>query len=172
MRQPCVEVSPVGLAEFGLDRPVFLCNECLDGGFALADQAQRYRLDAPGGPCARQLAPQDRRDREADKVVKRTARPVGINQLGIQFARLRHGGEDGVLGDLVEYDTLDRLVLDQPAILQQFEDMPADRLSLAVGVGCEDQPVSRFQRRGDFANALFRAAGHLPFHGKILVRKD
>ena len=172
MRQPCIEIAPVGLAEFGLDRPVFLRDKCLDGGLALADQAQRHRLDAPGGPCARQLAPQHRRDREADKVVECAARPVGVDQLGIQFARLRHGGEDGVFGNFVEDDALDRLVLDQPAILQQFENVPADRLSLAVGVGGEDQPVGRFQRRGDFANALFRAAGHLPFHGKILVRQD
>ena len=57
MGQPGVEVTSVGLAEFGFYRPVFLRVECLDGSFALTDQAQRDRLDAPGGPCARQLAP-------------------------------------------------------------------------------------------------------------------
>ena len=62
MRQPRDEVAPVGLAQFCLNRPVFLCDEGLNLGFTLADQAQRNRLHAPRRTRARQFAPQDGRD--------------------------------------------------------------------------------------------------------------
>ena len=62
MRQPCLEITAVGLAEFGFYRPVFLRGESLDGGFTLADQAQRHRLHTACRARAGKLAPQDRRD--------------------------------------------------------------------------------------------------------------
>src|SRR5206468_3438309 len=82
-----VEMGEAGLqrlllrcAEQGIDRPVFAGLEDLDLGFALADQAQRDRLDPAGRTAARQLAPQYRRQREADQVVERPAGEIGVDQ--------------------------------------------------------------------------------------------
>ena len=172
MCQPRGKVAAVALAELGFDRPVFLRDKCLDGGFTLTDQAQRYRLHPAGRAGAGKFAPQHGRDRKSDEIVQRTARPIGVDQFGIQFARLCHRGQDGVLCHLVEYNPLDRLVLDQSLVLQQFQNMPADRLALAVGVSGEDQTIGGAKRRGDFPDAFLRPAGDLPLHRKIFVRKD
>src|SRR3546814_10374602 len=64
-------------AEIGLDAPVLLGAELLDLGLALADQPQRHRLHAAGRARPRQLAPEHRRQREADQVVERPARQIG-----------------------------------------------------------------------------------------------
>src|SRR5207237_6102778 len=72
--------------ENDLDRPVFARLEGLDLGFALADQPQRHRLDATGRLAARQLAPQHRRQGEADKIIEGTAGEIGLDQLAIDLA--------------------------------------------------------------------------------------
>ena len=64
----------------GNDRPVFARHEVLDLQLAVANEPQRHRLDAAGRARARQLAPQDRREREADQVVERAAREIGVDQ--------------------------------------------------------------------------------------------
>ena len=74
LRRPAV-------VKLGLDRPVFARPEGLDLGFALADQAQRHRLHAAGRAAARQLAPQHRREGEADQIVERAAGQIGVDQL-------------------------------------------------------------------------------------------
>src|SRR6185437_8136006 len=48
--------------ELDLDGPVFARLERLDPGLALADEAERHRLDAAGRAAARQLAPQHGRE--------------------------------------------------------------------------------------------------------------
>src|SRR5262245_61519471 len=60
------EMAAVRRGEVGLDRPVFARLERLDLVLALADNAQRHRLYAAGRAAARQLAPQHRRQGEAD----------------------------------------------------------------------------------------------------------
>ena len=93
--------------EVDVDGPVFLRLERLDLALALADQAERHRLHAAGRPAARQLAPEHGREREADQVVERAAREIGLDQLAVQVARMADGVEHGVLGDLVEHHALD-----------------------------------------------------------------
>jgi hypothetical protein len=50
--------------------------------------------------------------------------------------------------------------------------VPGNRLSLAVGVGGEDQFVVGLERLGDGADMLLAVARHLPFHLKIMVGVD
>ena len=171
MGEARLEISPVSLSKLGLDGPVFLRDEGLDGGFALADQTQRHRLHAACRPRARQLAPQHWRDREADKIIKRPSGAIGVDEFGIKRTRLRHRGQNGTLRHFVEDDALYRLLLDQIAILKQFEDMPADGLALTVRVGRQDQPVRPAQCLCDVADMPLGAAGDLPFHGEVLFRK-
>ncbi len=88
--QPGLEVLVARRAEDGGDLPVFLADEALDLGFAVADQAQRHRLDAAGRAGAGQLAPQHRRQREADEIVERPAGEIGIDQRRVDLARIGH----------------------------------------------------------------------------------
>ena len=67
----------LGGREQGLDGPVFVGPEGLDLGLAVADEAQRDRLHAAGRAGARQLAPQHRRQGEADEIVERAAGQIG-----------------------------------------------------------------------------------------------
>ena len=61
-------------------RPVFARDELFDLKLAVADEPQRDRLHAAGRTRARQLAPEHRREREADEIIQRAARQVGIDQ--------------------------------------------------------------------------------------------
>ena len=54
-----------------------------------------------------QLAPQHRREAEADEIVERAARLVGVDQMLVEAAAVAHGLEHGGLGDLVEHHALD-----------------------------------------------------------------
>ena len=69
------------------ERPVFARDERLDLELAVADEAQRHRLHAAGRARAGELAPQDRRQREADEVVERAARQVGVDERLVDLAR-------------------------------------------------------------------------------------
>ena len=70
-----------GMQALGLDRPVFAGDEGFDLFLALDDHAQRRRLHAAGGQAALDLAPQHRRQVEADQVVQRATRLLGIDQV-------------------------------------------------------------------------------------------
>ena len=145
--QPRGEALPVGL-EGRADLPIFLRLEDLDLALAVDDQAQRDRLHPARRLGARQLAPQDRRQREADQIIERAARPVGVDQILIEPARMLHRLGHRRIGDRVEGHALDvgrqRLLLPK-----HFLDVPADRLALAVGVGGEDQRVGVLRLVGD-----------------------
>ena len=57
----------------------------LDLALAVEDQAQRHRLHAAGRARAGQLAPQHRREREADQIVQRAAGQVGVDQRAVDL---------------------------------------------------------------------------------------
>ena len=107
MRQPRREAFAGFGLELDLDRPVFAGLERLDLGFALADQAQRDRLHAAGRAAARQFAPQHRRQREPDQIIERATRQIGLDQLGVDLARVAEGVEHRVARHRVEHDALD-----------------------------------------------------------------
>ncbi len=158
--------------EGDLDAPVFLRLEQLDLALAVADQPQRDRLHPAGGAGAGKLPPQDRRQREADEIVERAAGEIGVDQIAVDLARVPHRVEDRVLGDRVEDDALDRLVLDRALRAEHLEQVPGDRLALAVRVGGKDQPVGAVHRRGDLRQPLARLGVHLPMHREVVLGID
>ncbi len=89
-------------------RPVFPGDEFLDFELAVAYQPQRHRLHPPGRARARQLAPQHRRQGEADQIVERAAGEIGIHQRLVDGAGMLHRLGDRLLGDGVEDHPLDR----------------------------------------------------------------
>jgi hypothetical protein len=83
-----------------------------------------------------------------------------------------HRIRDRLLGDGVEHDALDLVVLDRALFLQHFEHVPGDRFALTIGVGCEDQLVGALQRLGDIIEPASRLGIHFPDHLEIGLRID
>ena len=161
-----------GGQESGLDGPVFVGLEGFDFGLAVADQAERYGLNAAGGAGAGQLAPQHRRQVEADQVVERAAGEVGVNQRPVDLARFLHRLEDRLLGDRVEGHTLDdHTLLDEFLIVQHLEDVPGDGLAFPIGVGCENEFFGALHSGGDLFHRLFGVI-YLPVHDEVVVGLD
>src|SRR5690606_37552889 len=132
----------------GLDGPVLACLERLDLLLALDDHAQRRRLYAPGREARLDLAPQHRREVEADQVVERAPRLLGVDQLTLDRTRLAHGFLDRARRDLGEHHALQRLALEQAALAQDLGDVPADRLALAIRVGRQPDAFRAARRLG------------------------
>ncbi len=151
--QAGLEIGAVRGAQLRLDLPVFLRLEGLDFQLAVADQAQRYRLHPAGRTRAGQLAPQHRGEVEADQIIERPAGEIGVHQLAIDLARMLHCSGDGVLCNGVEHHPLDIDILEHTALFQHFEQVPGNRLALAVGVGCEDELFRALHSIGDLADA-------------------
>ena len=107
------KTSPAAGAEDRPDRPVFLGVKGLDLELAVTDKPQGDRLHAAGRARTGQLAPQHRREGEADEIVERAARQIGIDQSRVELAGIAHRLEHGLGGDGVEHDALDELVLEQ-----------------------------------------------------------
>ena len=137
--------------------------ENLDLALAVDDQPQRDRLHPARRLRARQLAPQDRRQSEADQIIERAPRPVSVDQILIEPARMLHRLGHRRIGDRVEGHALDvgrqRLLLPKHLL-----DVPADRLALAVGVGGEDQRIGVLRLVGDGAHLLRAVGRDLPQH--------
>ena len=158
--------------ELGLDRPVFARPEDLDLGFPLADQAERDRLNPPRRAGARQLAPQHRREREADEVVERAPREIGVDQPLIEIARVAERFVDRGLGDLVKHHPLDVDILENGLFGERRADMPGDRLAFAVRVRREVEILRVPDRADDRGEVLLRSGHDLPAHGETVIRKN
>ncbi len=159
--------------ELGLDRPVLACVEGLDLHLALDDQPQADRLHPTGRTRAGQLAPEHRREVEADEIVECPARQIGIDQRRIDLARVLHRFGDRGLGDRVENHPADGGVfLDRLAFAQGFFEVPGDRLTFAVGVGGEDQLVVILQSVGDGLDVFAAVRAHFPGHLEIVLGVD
>jgi hypothetical protein len=128
-------------------------------------------LHPASGLGARQLAPQHRRQREADQIVERAAGPVGIDQIIVERPRTGHRLSDRGLGDRVERDPLD--IGGQRAPLpEHLLHMPADRLAFPVRIGGQDQLVGFLRLVGDRLELLGLVGIGLPLHRKARVRID
>ena len=158
--------------QIGLDRPVFLGPERLDLHLAVDDDPQGDRLHPTRRPRTRQFAPQHRRQGEAHQIVQRAAGQIGLDQLHIQLARIGHGLQHSGLGDGVEGDPFDGRIFQRLLLRQDLQHVPADRLTLAVGVGRQDDAVGLLRRLGDLRHPLGGAGVDFPAHGEVIVRQD
>ena len=168
--QTRVELGAVVL-HLGEHAPVFLRPEGLDLALSLDDQTQRDRLHAARAFGAGELAPQHRRKCEAEQIIQRAARQIGVDQRLIELARLLHRPQNGGLGDRVEGDAVD-LHRQALALSQQFLNVPADRLALTVGVGGEHEAGRALGRVGDFLEAALLVAVEFPLHRKVGIGID
>ena len=130
-----VGVGDAGV-EFGDDVPVAGAAERHPLAFALNDDAGRHRLDPARRQLGRHLLPQHRADLVAVEPVQDAAGLLGVDQVDVQVARVGGGLQDRRLGDLVEHHPLDR-----DARLERLEQVPGDRLALAVTVRREVELV-------------------------------
>ena len=168
--QPRREWRAIGL-EARHHRPIFLRPEQLDLALAVDDQAQRDRLHPPRRLGAGELAPQDRREREPDQIIERAAGAVGVDQILVECTRLRHRLEHRALCDRVEGNPLN-MRRQRLFLAQHFLDVPADCLTLAVGIGGEDQRVGLSGLVGDRLQLLGLVGVGFPVHREAVVGID
>ena len=90
--------------------------------------------------------------------VEETTSLLGINAVNIEFGRLGERLLDGALGDLVEHHALVATVVATDDLAQ----VPGDRLSFSIQVGCEIDGVS-------FLGQTLQLANHLLLAGQNLV---
>ena len=120
------------------------------------DEPGRDRLHAAGGQAGHDLLPQHRRDLVAVEPVEDPARLLGLDEVHVEVARVLGGLEDRRLGDLVEDHPLDRDALR----LQLVEEVPGDRLALAVLIGGEVELVGVLEQVLELADLRLLVARH------------
>ena len=173
-----VELDQLGRERLGFllrarfERPVFLRHESHDLGFALADQAQRRRLHAAGRQARLHLAPEQRRQVEADQIIERTTRLLGVDEVVGDIARVGDGIADRALGDFVEHHALHGLALERVLFLQQLDQMPGNGFAFAIRVGGQEQRVGVLQSTDDRPHVFLVAVDDLVFHLEIGFRVD
>ena len=118
------EVFILGGRHGGFDGPIFLRAEGFDFQFAVADQTQRDRLHTPRRTRARQLAPENGREGEADEIIQCAAGQISLYQRCIDLAGVFHRFQNGRFGDGVENHALDGLALQHLLLIQNFQHMP------------------------------------------------
>ena len=134
------------------ERPVLSRDERLDRPLPLDDDTEGDALDAPGGQAAAHLVPQQRADLVADEPVEDAPRLLRIDLVGVDLARALERRENRLLRDLVEQHTPK---IDVGVLRQFFLQVPADRLSLTVGVGCEEDRVGVLRGLPELGQRLF-----------------
>jgi hypothetical protein len=109
-------------------------------------QAQRHGLHAPGRkpPAAADRLPQHRADLVSDQPIEDAARLLGVHQVHVERARRGERGLHRLGRDLVEGGAHDMLALE--ILAQRLGHVPGDGLSLAVGVGRQEELLRRFRR--------------------------
>ena len=101
---------------------------------ALDDQPDGDALDPPRAQARLHLLPEQRRQRVAVQPVENAAALLGANEVLVHHARVVERLFDGILGDFVEDDAPDGHLR-----LEHLRQVPADRFTLAVGVGGQQQ---------------------------------
>ncbi len=132
---------------------------------ALDDEPERRRLDAAGRELGADLAPEDRRDLVAIEPVEGAAGLLGVHQAGVDVTRPLDRLEDRLPGDLVEDHAVHRHLG-----LQLAEQVPGDRLTLAVLVGGEVEGVGGLERGLQLGDHL--RLGHLVGEGEVVLHVD
>jgi hypothetical protein len=151
-----------------LDRPVLLGHEGADLALALADDANRDRLHAPGREAAPHLLPQERRELIADEAVEDAPGLLRLEPVLVDRNRVADALEHGLLRDLVEQDAVDVAL----ARAEPLRDVPGDGLTLAVGVGGEVDVLLVLRRLPDLGEDLGLAVDHLVVGGEVVLDVD
>ena len=107
---------------------------------ALDDEPRRDRLHPARGEAARDLLPQDGRDLVAVQPVEDAPRLLRVHESLVDDARVLERTRDRLSRDLVEHHAADRNLR-----LQHLDEVPGDRLSLAILVRREQELVRVLQ---------------------------
>ncbi len=106
------------------------------------------------------------------RVIERTAGEIGIDQSGVDDARMFHRIGHRLLGDGVKHHPFHGLLLERVLFLEYLKHMPGDRLTLAVGVGGQNELIGAFEGLGDVVEALVRLGVDLPDHAEVIIGVD
>ena len=135
---------------------------------ALDNQTDRGRLHTARREALRDLAPQHRRNLEAEEPVKDAAGFLCVDEVQIEVARLLDGGTNRIFGDLVEHHALDR-----DLGLENFAQVPGNGLTFAVLISREQEFVGVFQRTLQLGDGAASAvAGELVIGLESIVDVD
>ena len=121
------------------------------------DEPGRHRLHAAGRQAGHDLLPQHGADLVAVETVEDASRLLGLDEVHVELARVVGGVEDRLLGDLVEDHPLDR---DAGLRLQLVEEVPGDRLTLAVLIGGEVELVGVLEQALELGDVRLLVPGH------------
>ena len=143
--------------EGGVEVPVGGDAELHPLALAVDDQAGRDGLDAAGGQAGHDLLPQHRGDLVAVEAVEDAARLLGLDEVVVDLAGVLDRGEDRGLGDLVEDHPVDRQALRR---LELVEEVPGDRLALAVLIGGEVEGVGVLHQLLQLGDVALLVARH------------
>ncbi len=135
--------------------------------FALDDQAHRRALHAAGRQAAVDATPQHRRHLVAVEPVEDASGLGGVDHPVVEVARVVDRVVDGRLGDLVEHHPLHGHLG-----LEVLEQVPRDRLALAVFVRCEIELGGVLQRGLEFLDHGLAALGQLVGRLETVVDVD
>ena len=125
------------------------------GAFTVDDEAGRDALDASGRRAGADAAERDVRDLVADEAVEHAATLLRLDQLHVEIAPVVDRLGDRLARDLVEHHPLDRHVR-----LEHLEEVPRDRLALAVLVGREVELARVLQRGLELGHDVLLVGGH------------
>ena len=139
-----------------LDVPVAGADERDPLALALDDQPDRRALHASRRQAAVDPPPEHRRDLVPVQAVEDAPGLGGVDQAVVDLARVVDGVVDRGLGDLVEDHPLHRHLR-----VEVLEQVPRDRLALAVFVGREVQLGGVLERGTQVLDHLLAAIGQL-----------
>ena len=122
----------------------------MDRALPFHHKAHRHTLHAPGGKSVADLAPEEWREFVTHEPVKHAPGLLCVHEVDVERARMFERLHDGILRDLVECDALVRLCRHGRVAfpcrffaikLKRAHEVPRDRFSFAVLVGCKNDLV-------------------------------
>ena len=153
--------------ERALEVPVGGGAEGHAGALAVDHQPGGHALHPSCGRAAADAADDDVRHLVAHEAVEQSPALLCLHQLHVDVAPVVDGVGDRLVGDLVEHHALHR----HPR-LQHLEQVPRDRLALAVLVGREVELARVLQRRLQLGDDLLLVGGHDVHRREVVVDVD
>ena len=141
--------------ENGVHAPERLAVEGHDLLLTVDDQAQGDGLDTTGGEPRLDLAPEDRRKLETDEAVEDAAGLLRVDEVHVDVAGMLDGREYRIFRDLVEDNPAGILPLESEGL----EQVPGNRLSFAVLIGCEQDRRRLGCRAAEFRHQTLLVVG-------------